>query len=202
MDNWVIYLPVANAIIGVVAVAAAVIVGFFLLRQQEKHRKQELTHEAERRQVEIDVFARFAFVLSASGVRAPLQVSIVNRGLRAVTITRISAENEHGYSTDLPTSQSSSNPDASQCHSSSGPLPYRIESLSNYELEATISKRIWESGFIPQRIRLEYAGAYFIRENIHNEEAMRAMRPFFAGAAGMTEGGDAPQSPSDQERQA
>ena len=100
MDNWVIYLPVANAIIGVVAVAAAVIVGFFLLRQQEKHRKQELAHAEERRQVEINVFARFAFVASASGVTERLQVSIVNRGLRAVTITRIAAENEHGH---LPT---------------------------------------------------------------------------------------------------
>ena len=160
------FLPLANAIIGMVAVVAAVIVGVLLLRQQEKHRKQELTQEEERRSVHLNIVARFAYGLSAEGRRDRLQVSIVNHGLRAVTLTRISVENERGASLDLPVDPSANLPDA-QCHSSSGELPYRIEPLSNYELEATLSERLSEIGFIPRCIRAEYAGAYFVRQDIH-----------------------------------
>lgn len=161
------FLPLANAIIGIVAVVSAVIVGCLLLRQQEKHRKQELAHEDERRSVHFNVFARFTYDLLQGGARDRLLVSIVNHGFRAVTLTRISAVNERGASLDLPVVPDSKHSNG-QCHSSSGPLPHRMEPMSNYELEVALNKGLEKNGFIPQRIRVEWAGRFFMEDNIHS----------------------------------
>lgn len=160
------FLPLANAIIGIVAVVSAVIVGCLLFRQQEKHRKQELTQEEERRSVHFNVFARFTYDLLQGGARDRLKVSIVNHGFRAVTLTRISAVDERGASLDLPVVSDAEHSNG-QCHLSSGPLPHRIEPMSNYELEVTLNKDFEKSGFIPQRIRVEWAGAFFVEEEIY-----------------------------------
>ena len=160
------FLPLANAIIGIVAVVAAVVVGALLLRQQEKHRKQELAQEEERRSVRLNIFARFTYDLSRGGARDRLQVSIVNHGLRAVTLTRLSVKNGRGALLDLPVVPDSKHSNG-QCHSSSGPLPHRMEPMSNYELEVTLNEEFEKNRFIPQRIRVEWAGVFFVEEDIY-----------------------------------